>query len=285
MEKPRRLCPGVELQILRLTEQKKTELSFSHGAVLLFCIGGKLRFSAGGRRITLHAGLFCLLEEDIRLALRPELPQGHFEGFSLFLDANVADTWSKCSLGVLAPDFSAVLSRLDRFGYSRALSAGVRGEHIIRELYETAEGEWPAFSVLKLAELFLLLEKGPVQPKEEAYLPRGQESLIRHLRDHLVSDELHYSSLQALADEHGVSVSFLQKRFKQVYGMPVYQYLKLYRLEKAAAALLGTKRSVTRIALDAGYTNPAKFTEAFRKHYGLPPSEYRRGNKTDDQNR
>ena len=125
-------------------------------------------------------------------------------------------------------------------------------------------------------QLFLLLAQSPIQPETGTYLPRTQEKLIRHLRDHIVGDELHYSSLQELAAEHGISVSFLQKSFKQVYGVPVYQYLKAYRLEKAAVLLRNSKRSVTKIALDTGYTNPAKFSEAFRKLYGLPPSEYRK---------
>ena len=90
-------------------------------------------------------------------------------------------------------------------------------------------------SRLKLTELFLTMARGVIQPEEEGYLPREQERLIRHLRDHIISDELNYSSLEELAEEHGISVSFLQKSFKQIYGMPVYQYLKSYRLEKAAA--------------------------------------------------
>lgn len=277
MDKARKLCPGVALQMVKQTEPGKIVLGSSQGTVLLFCIGGKLRFSSGGRSVTLSAGGFCLLaEEERRNGLIPELPQGHFEGFALRLQADAADAWSKCSLGIFAPDFSSVLERIADFGPGIALSAGIRGEHVFRELYEAAEEQSLIFPRLKLAELFLLLMQVPIQTEEETYLPRGQEKLIRHLRDHIVSDELQYSSLRELADEHGISVSFLQKSFKQVYGLPVYQYLKTYRLEKAAAALRTTGCSITKIALEAGYTNPAKFSEAFRKHYGLPPSEYRR---------
>lgn len=277
----RKLCPGVELQIIRQTEPVRMSFGPGRGDVLLFGIGGKLRFSSDGKSVTLHPGCFCRLSDEARRkGLLPELPQGHFEGFSLSVEADAADAWSRCSLGVFAPDFTSVLARIREFDAGTALSAGIRGEHVFRELYETAEEDAPVFPRLKLAELFLLLAQSPIQPETGTYLPRGQEKLIRHLRDHVVGDELHYSSLQELAAEHGISVSFLQKGFKQVYGLPVYQYLKTYRLEKAAAALRNTRRSVTKIALDAGYTNPAKFSEAFRKHYGLPPSEYRRRETT-----
>lgn len=277
MEKPRKLCPGVELQIILQTAPENMTFGLSHGDVLLFGIGGKLRFVSEGKSVTLHPGCFCLLSDEARRrGLLPELTQGHFEGFSLSVEADAADAWSKCSLGIFAPDFTSVLARIRGFDAGTALRAGIRGEHVFRELYEAAAEDAPIFPRLKLAELFLLLAQSPIQPETETYLPRGQEKLIRHLRDHIVGDELHYSSLQDLAAEHGISVSFLQKSFKQVYGLPVYQYLKVYRLEKAASALHNSQRSVTKIALDAGYTNPAKFSEAFRKHYGLPPSEYRK---------
>lgn len=279
MDKVRKLCPGVGMWIFTRREQETMRFEAARGRGLLFCISGKLRWTTGGRSITLHPGGFCLLgEEERHQGLLPELPQGYFEGFSLSVEADAADAWSRCSIGIFAPSYMGVLERIQDYGPDVALSAGVRGEHVFRELYEAAAEESLIFARLKLAELFLLLSEAPIQPEEEAYLPRGQEKLIRHLRDHIVSDELHYSSLQELADEHRISVSFLQKSFKQVYGMPVYQYLKTYRLEKAAAALRGTSRSVTKIAVDAGYTNPAKFSEAFRKQYGKSPSEYRRSN-------
>lgn len=283
METTRKLCPGVTMQIVRQVKPGKMAFGLFHGALLLFGIGGKLRFTANGRSVTLNPGCFCLLSDEAwRGALCPELPQGHFEGFFLSVEVEAADAWSNCSLGIFAPDFSAVLEQIRDFGPGVALNGGIHGEHVFRELYEAAEEKEVIFTRLKLAELFLLLNRIPIQPEAEAYLPRGQELLIRHLRDHIISDELHYSSLEELAVEHGISVSFLQKSFKQVYGMPVYQYLKSYRLEKAAAALQNSDRSVTKIALDAGYTNPAKFSEAFRRQFGLPPSNYRRNNQNQN---
>ena len=277
MEMSRKLCPGVALQILKQTAPEKTVVPGSRGEVLLFGIGGKLRFASGGKSVILNAGGFCLLNDETRRkGLLPELPQGHFEGFLLTVEPDAADAWSKCSLGIFSPNFTAVLERIGSFEPGTALNAGIRGEHVFRELYEAAGEDALIFPRLKLAELFLLLAQSPIQPELGGYLPKGQEKLIRHLRDHIVGDELHYSSLRELAAEHGISVSYLQKSFKQVYGMPIYQYLKTYRLERAAASLRNSKRSVTRIALDAGYTNPAKFSEAFRRQFGLPPSEYRK---------
>jgi AraC-like DNA-binding protein len=119
------------------------------------------------------------------------------------------------------------------------------------------------------------LEKLPLL-EQTSYLPREQVELIRHLRDHIISDSENYLSLQSLAEEHEISVSSLQKAFKLVYGMPVYQYLREYRLERAASALQNTQQTVTEIALDAGFHNPAKFAESFKRRYGFTPTAFRK---------
>ena len=49
MEKPRKLCPGVELQIILQTAPENMTFGLSHGEVLLFGIGGKLRFASSGK--------------------------------------------------------------------------------------------------------------------------------------------------------------------------------------------------------------------------------------------
>ena len=86
-------------------------------------------------------------------------------------------------------------------------------------------------------------------------------------------------SLAQLAAEHAISVSHLQKLFKQTYGMPVYHYIKEYRLEQAAVELVRSTKSVTQIAQHAGYDNASKFSESFKKRYGKTPSHYRADRK------
>ena len=70
-------------------------------------------------------------------------------------------------------------------------------------------------------------------------------------------------------------MSHLQKLFKQIYGAPVYHYIKEYRLEQAAVELVQTAKPVTQIAQNIGYDNASKFPECFKKRYGLTPPQYR----------
>ena len=63
--------------------------------------------------------------------------------------------------------------------------------------------------------------------------------------------------------------------FKAVYGSSIYQYMKTYRMQTARVLLQDTSRSVTEIAATLGYDNPSKFSEAFKKEYGISPTLFR----------
>ena len=154
-------------------------------------------------------------------------------------------------------------------------TAGPRCEHVFRELYENAPYMDLRFLRLKVVELLMLLSRIPQEEGTDLYCSTEQTELAHHLRDHLLTNREGYVSLAQLAEEHGISVSHLQKMFKQVYGVPVYHYIKEYRLEQAAVELVRSAKPITQIAQNAGYDNASKFSEAFRKRYGTTPSQYR----------
>ncbi len=111
----------------------------------------------------------------------------------------------------------------------------------------------------------MLLGRIPQENTAGLYCSSEQTVLAHHLRDHLADEPGGIISLASLAAEHEISVSHLQKLFKQVYGVPVYRYIKEYRLEQAAVELVRSRKPVTEIAQQAGYDNASKFSEAFQK--------------------
>lgn len=158
-------------------------------------------------------------------------------------------------------------------------SSGSRCEHVFRELYESASYADRTFLQLKALELLMLLERIPQESEIGSYYSAEQTALVHHLRDHLLTNREGYVSLAQLAAEHEMSVSHLQKLFKQVYGVPVYRYIKEYRLEQAAVELVRSRKPITEIAQHAGYDNASKFSESFKKRYGKTPSRYRADKK------
>ena len=68
----------------------------------------------------------------------------------------------------------------------------------------------------------------------------------------------------------------LKNIFKGVYGVPIYTYMRIKKMQSAALLLIHTERSVAEIAYEFGYNNTSKFTAAFQKVMGETPSEYRK---------
>lgn len=63
--------------------------------------------------------------------------------------------------------------------------------------------------------------------------------------------------------------------FKSEVGVPVIQYLKKARLEKARGFLETSFASVKMIAAEVGYNDPTYFEPEFKKAYGMTALKYR----------
>ncbi len=72
-----------------------------------------------------------------------------------------------------------------------------------------------------------------------------------------------------------INRSYLYSLFVREIGMSPKDYLVTCRLTRAAEMLDYTQLSVESIALSCGYRDPAVFTKAFRKKFGLSPIRYR----------
>jgi len=82
-------------------------------------------------------------------------------------------------------------------------------------------------------------------------------------------------SIAELARRAGASRRSFNLRFRAAYGVSAIDYLRTRRLEVAREALVYQNMTVTEAADLVGYTNPANFATAFRKHFGSVPSLYR----------
>jgi AraC family transcriptional regulator len=81
--------------------------------------------------------------------------------------------------------------------------------------------------------------------------------------------------LRALAREAALSPFHFHRIFRGMVGETPLELHRRLRLERAAAHLLTTDASVTRLAFDAGYETHEAFTRAFRQAYGTSPSDFR----------
>lgn len=278
-----RLFDGVGILLLRLEMETYTEMRTQVGVLEVnFCINGRFETSFSMRdRVLLKPGDMAISCYDgVHGSIsESRFPLGYYEGICLEVNSEAASGWIAQHAPAFHVDFSALKQTLLESKWYMVGSAGSRCEHVFRELYESAFYAERTYLQLKALELLMLLDRIPQESGADAYFPSEQTELAHHLRDHLLTNREGYVSLAQLAAEHEMSVSHLQKLFKQVYGVPAYRYIKEYRLEQAAVELVRSRKPITEIAQRAGYDNASKFSESFKKRYGKTPSRYRADKK------
>jgi len=78
-----------------------------------------------------------------------------------------------------------------------------------------------------------------------------------------------------LARAAGLSRAHFSREFRRAFGEPPHAYLLTRRLERAAALLRTTDRSVAEICLAVGLQSVGSFTTSFTRAFGRSPTAYR----------
>jgi AraC-like DNA-binding protein len=78
-----------------------------------------------------------------------------------------------------------------------------------------------------------------------------------------------------LARAARLSRSHFSREFRRAFGEPPHAYLLTRRLERAAALLRNTDRSVAEICFSVGLVSVGSFTTSFTRTYGMSPTAYR----------
>jgi AraC family transcriptional regulator len=118
-----------------------------------------------------------------------------------------------------------------------------------------------------------------LQSRGRALPPRrGSELPARRLRHVIEYIEMHLDqdlTLGALAAVAGFSPSHFKSLFKQAVGLPVHRFVLERRIERARTRLVEGGKSMTEIALEAGFAHPSHMARSMRRVLGLGPSQIR----------
>jgi AraC-like DNA-binding protein len=106
-----------------------------------------------------------------------------------------------------------------------------------------------------------------------AFVPPARHLLrARDLADARYAEPL---DVDDMAQAAGLSRAHFSREFRRVFGESPHAYLLTRRLERAAALLRTTDRSVTDICLSVGLQSVGSFTTSFTRTYGKSPTAYR----------
>ena len=101
----------------------------------------------------------------------------------------------------------------------------------------------------------------------DRHLLRAKDLIDARYRDPL--------DVAALARAAHLSQAHFSREFRRAFGETPHQYLLTRRLERAAALLRTTDRSVAAICFTVGLQSVGSFTTSFTRAFGQSPTAYR----------
>lgn len=111
------------------------------------------------------------------------------------------------------------------------------------------------------------VEKIEVKGNDEELMERIMKVVNENLSD---SD----FNVEKMCDEVGVSRTQLHRKLKEMTGVPTSEFLRNIRLNEAARLIRERKINITQVSYMVGFANNSHFSTAFKKYFGMSPSEY-----------
>ena len=111
------------------------------------------------------------------------------------------------------------------------------------------------------------VEKIEVKGNDEELMERIMKVVNENMGD---SD----FNVEKMCDEVGVSRTQLHRKLKEMTGVPTSEFLRNIRLNEAARLIREGKINITQVSYMVGFANNSHFSTAFKKYFGMSPTEY-----------
>jgi AraC family transcriptional regulator len=122
------------------------------------------------------------------------------------------------------------------------------------------------------ALVLLVAELSRIKTQDERTRPRW----LRVVENAIEESTSRPPSVEALAALGGVHPSHMLRLFRRFHGATVSNYVRQRRIARARTELAASNRSLSVIALDAGFSDQSHFTRVFKQVYGETPGQYAR---------
>jgi len=107
-------------------------------------------------------------------------------------------------------------------------------------------------------------------------LPPQTSALVKRTVIYLQENYANPLSRREIAESIGVSENHLSRVFRRELGISPWDYLNRYRIRQAKELLTSTEDSITSVALQVGFNDPAYFSRVFRQQVGQSPTAFRK---------
>lgn len=150
--------------------------------------------------------------------------------------------------------------------------------HIFDELYIINPDKDIMHTKLKILELLVVFTTIPIEnkDKQKRYIDKARRDKIKQIHNELISNLDKKITIEMLSKKYNIGTTTLKLCFKEMYGQPIYTYLKDYKIHKSLHLLEETNKNINEIAGILGYDNSSKFAKVFKEKMKCTPTEYRK---------
>jgi AraC-like DNA-binding protein len=121
----------------------------------------------------------------------------------------------------------------------------------------------------------------PADPVRDVTAARSATG-VRHRRlvnrcEELLTTHFHQRlTLESIATQLATTPFHLSRIFSRITGRTIHQQLLELRLRCAVDRMIDAPENrITDVSLDLGFSTPSHFSQAFRKHFGITPRQFR----------
>lgn len=205
------------------------------------------------------------------------LPLKHYHGITIAIDVNETSRSLKMLLHQFDIDLNKIYEKFctDKSTFIKRANESI--SHIFSVLYSVKGEHHMALLRVKVIEILLYLQIIDPSIKEtRTYFPKHQVEIIKKVAELITSNLNLKYTIKELSEKYNIPTTTFKLCFKGVFGCPIGQYLREFKMNEAARLLKNKNDSVSAIAGKLGYDNSSKFAAAFKAVKGKSPTEYRK---------
>jgi len=104
---------------------------------------------------------------------------------------------------------------------------------------------------------------------------RGKLDWVRKVKERFHDDPFSSISLTYLSKEFDLHPNYIVRKFKDVTGYRLSEYLNKTRVELSLSKMIQTDDNLTKIAFDSGFCDQSHFNRNFKRHIATSPKKFR----------
>jgi AraC-like DNA-binding protein len=232
------------------------------GLEIAWIRSGHARYRIGSRELEVASGSAIVV------------PAGFEHKTTLSAGLSAGSTWIARTLLDEIADAIGLRAPSDARLVADATRVITLGGLLTSELEHGGRGtEIAARGLLEAAVVAILRGDGASSMNESE--PRARDPRVRRALRFIDASFAEPLTIERIAREAGMSRFHFSRLFREELAQAPYQYLSQVRLSRSAELLRGGA-GVTEVAIRVGLGDPSRFASAFRRRFGVTPSEYAR---------